>query len=195
LKFQGECRRPPLETGTTGYRSVPGEGRPTGQGTKEISMKRLIVLAGAFVLVCGVSGCGGDTHESVIKDTIDVLKKTARELRNIRKAAEPKKGDDVAARKKRVLEAAESSAKELRKLGEQLQDLNRRAVALKDTLSKDEKARIDKAWKDKFQEAVKEVNDAWEQLKKLKIGSVDVGPEVVATLKDKGALDGFNLNS
>lgn len=156
-------------------------------------MRKMIVLAGTFLLLCGVSGCGGESHDTVIKDTIDVLKQTARELKSIREAAKKGKDEAVSKRKKRVLDKAEKSANELRELGTKLQDLNKKALALRDTLSMDERARIGKEWNAKYKEAVEDLNKEWEALEKLKIGTQEVGKEVVASLKREGALDAFRL--
>jgi hypothetical protein len=155
-------------------------------------MKKLIVLGGTFFLLCGVSGCGGDSHEVLIKDMIRIVNDTAKVLQSITDAARPEKKDEKAeAIKGRVLKKARQAAQQLKELGKELQGLSQRAAALRETLSKEEKTRLEKEFKDRFQSAMKNTNAEWEKLKNLKAGDNDFGKEVIKVLEQEDALQDF----
>jgi hypothetical protein len=123
-------------------------------------MKKLILTIGILFVLCNVSGCGSDSHEAYVKDMIDVLKDARRALAKIAEAK--KRGEQEAAKK------AKEVAPELREAGERLRSIQRKAENLKEPLSEDEKKRLTKEWRDKFQEAMKNVAAEWDAVKDIK---------------------------
>jgi hypothetical protein len=156
-------------------------------------MKKLVVLGGTFLLLCGMSGCGGDSHNDLIEQMIEQVNGTRNELREIIRKGNVQKGDNLAKVAKNVRDQADKSAPELEKYGKKLQELTKRADALRTTMTREDKEQLTKKWKDKFQKALKDTTSAWNELKTLKVGDEEVGKEVVESLRTKGALDAFNL--
>jgi hypothetical protein len=129
-------------------------------------MKKLVMVGGALLLLCGVSGCGSDSHDKLVQEMIDVLNGTRSVLHEIK--------DE---------KTAEQKAGELKKKGEQLRELKKRAEGLREALDPDEKARLEKEYKRKLEEAIARLSAEWDRVKKIE--------GVPKILTDKGALDDF----
>ena len=159
-------------------------------------MKKLNVLVGTLFLWCGVSGCGGESHDTLIKEMIDIVRRTGQVLKSITDEAKPKeKKETLQSIMDRVDKKARAAAKELQELGAELQNLNKKAAGLRESLSKEEKARLEKEWKAKFQAEMENTNKEWEKLNNLKIGGKNHGKAVVRILEQTGALQAFSSRS
>jgi hypothetical protein len=134
--------------------------------TKEFGMQRVIVLAGTFFLLCGVSGCGGESHDKLLGDIVTNIKETGDELSKIK-----------------TNEDAKAHAKRLADLGNQLKQLKQQASALKNPPDADEQKRLADKYKDDLRDAIARERKEWNRVKDI--------PDVVQTLEQAKALDAF----
>jgi hypothetical protein len=118
-------------------------------------MNKWLVLAGAYVLLGGVSGCGGDPHADLVKRMIAEIDKAADILEEIKNAKDP-------------TEAAKNEAKELQKVGEKLKELKAQVEALKEPLDPEDKERLAEEYRAKFQKAMDRASKAWDSVKDIK---------------------------
>jgi hypothetical protein len=133
-------------------------------------MKRLIVLGGTFFLLCGVSGCGGESYDALFDDIIKVLNDTGKTLSEI------KKKDD----------AEDTTRQErLRKLGQELENLKRRAEQLKNPPDAEQKDDLKKKYHDRFDNALAYVKKEWKRVQAI--------PGAKAALDQSQALSSFGF--
>jgi hypothetical protein len=136
-------------------------------------MKKWLVLAGAFFLLGGSSGCAGDPHGELVKRMIAEVNKAADSLEEIDHA-------------KDKVEAAKAQAKTLRDVGQKLIELKVQADALKEPLDSAEKKRLADDYEQQFKKALDRVSLAWDKIKGNK--------GVRDTLKKEHVLDYFGFN-
>jgi hypothetical protein len=132
-------------------------------------MKKLIVLTGAFVLMSGVSGCGSNTHEELIKKMIANVKATGDVLDRIKREAKDAKVDGKKI-KKIGEDVVRKEGKNLAKIGEQFSELKKQARALKESLSEDEKKNLANRYKEELQDAIVKTSQKWDAVKDIYVG-------------------------
>ncbi len=135
-------------------------------------MKRFIVLGSAFLFLGSISGCGGESRDSILKDMIQQVKKAGSILGEIKAAKDPAK-------------EAEKRAPELREVGERLRDLKNKAAALKEPLDDAEKKRLREEFGKQLTKAIDDTSKAWNDVKDL--------PKVRKALDEKKALEFFGF--
>jgi hypothetical protein len=132
-------------------------------------MKPVIVLGIGLVLLGGASGCGGRANDDLVIDMITVFKDTKRTLDKIANNTDDKALDKLAG--------------ELKKNGERLKEVTDRAKTA-GSLDADEKGRLRDEYQQRFQKAIKDLDEAWAKVKKK-------NPDAVKVLLEKGALENF----
>jgi hypothetical protein len=137
-------------------------------------VKKALVLGSALFLLCGVSGCGGDSHDKLIKEMIEVLDDASAAMAKI-------KGDSK--ENKTSKETMNAVVETLRKDGKKFKRLTRESEALGERLSTEEKARLEKEYREKFREADANASKQWDRIKKIK--------GVKKELEDRKALEDF----
>jgi len=137
-------------------------------------VKKALVLGSALFLLCGVSGCGGDSHDKLIKEMIEVLDNASAAMAKI-------KGDSK--ENKTSKETMNDVVGTLRKAGKKFKRLTHESEALGERLSTEEKARLDKEYREKFREAEANASKQWDRIKKIK--------GVKKELEDRKALEDF----
>jgi hypothetical protein len=131
-------------------------------------MKRAALLGSALLLMAGVSGCGGDTHDKQVQELIQYLDATANLLDKI---------DDK--------KTAEQNAAALEEKGKKLKELMEKAQA-DGSLTAEEKERLRDQYKNDVQKGLKRLYDAWARLQKNKKFN-----EILTALQAKNALADF----
>ncbi len=103
-------------------------------------MKRTLVLAGAFCLCGLLVGCGTDSREGLIEDTINMVQQAATDVGNIKSRVNEaiKKADEK--RTKLDLTDAGKAADQLKKLGEEAQKIKRRIELDRASVTEEDKA-------------------------------------------------------
>jgi hypothetical protein len=134
-------------------------------------MNKLLVAGGMLVLLGGASGCGSDSHDKLVEDMIEVINSTGDILNDIANAKDKGK-------------AASNKAEDLKKKGEQLRELMRRANSIKEPLNAEEKERLKKEYQARLEKAIARTSALWEKVRKM--------DQVEKTLERKGALEFFN---
>jgi len=119
---------------------------------KEFGMKRVVVLGSALLVLCGLSGCGGNNYDAVMSDLIKALDNTAGILEEVTQEN---------LKKEETRQKLEEAAKEFK-------ELKRRADALNEQLSKEDRERLEKKYREKLTEALTRVDEAWKKVAKLK---------------------------
>jgi hypothetical protein len=114
-------------------------------------MKKAIVVAGAFLLLGGLSGCRGSSDpEADLQEHINIWNETADVLNTIKDQ-----------------ESLEKARGKLKELGQRDTEINRRLAAAKKDLSEEAKQRFEQKYAKQLQEAVVRLNAAWLQASKV----------------------------
>jgi hypothetical protein len=148
---------------------------PESHSIQERAMvKKAFVLGSALFLLCGVSGCGGDSHDKLIKEMIEVLDDASAAMAKI-------KGDSK--ENKTSKDTMNAVVDTLKKDGKKFKRLTRQSEDLGEHLDSEEKDRLKKEYHKKFQEAVANASKQWDRIKKIK--------GVKKELEDRKALEDF----
>jgi two-component SAPR family response regulator len=133
-------------------------------------MKRFLVLACTF-LVCGsLVGCGTDSREGLIEDTINMVQQAAADVGNIKSRVNDaiKKADEKGT--KLDLTEAGKAADQLKKLGEEAQKIKRRIELDRASITDEDRENYAKAKRERlesaFDDLVKKRNDLNKSLAK-----------------------------
>jgi hypothetical protein len=121
-------------------------------------MKRLLVCLSAFVLCALFAGCGSDTHDGLVKDTIVMIGLAANEVANIRTRVEEAINREAKSKKLDLADAIEATTK-LKEAGKQAQEIGRRIAKVRAQIT-DEERKIN------VQNHKKQLNDAFGELLK-----------------------------
>ncbi len=148
-------------------------------------MKRLLVLAGVFSLCFFMVGCGGETHEKLITDTINRMNVAATEVGNIKARV-----DDAV---KRVVDknepfdltdAIEATSK-LEETGAEFERLKQRIEQVKSQVKDDERKAFAENQKAKLNTAFKSLIDNREELRKSLLEAEKHDKKAVDTFRTK----------
>ena len=101
-------------------------------------MKRLLVCFGGFVLCAILAGCGSDTHDGLVSDTIANIRLAANEVGNIKTRVEEaiKRHED--GKKFDLADAIEATTK-LKQAGDQAQEIGRRIARVRAQITDEER--------------------------------------------------------
>jgi len=98
-------------------------------------MKRVLILVAAVALPCSLSGCGGDTRSSLMKQLVATVNEVADTLATIKDQA-----------------SAEAAKPKLKALGERYRDIDKRGKALKEP-TPEEKTALEKEYAEPLKSA------------------------------------------
>jgi predicted nucleic acid-binding Zn-ribbon protein len=126
-------------------------------------MKRVLFAVSAFALSFGLVGCGSDSHEGLITNTITMMDNATAEIKNIRNSVETATKEAIAQNKATVdLTKAIKASENLKKVSEEAMNLKRRIEQERSKITDEEK----KQYADKQKE---QLNTAFTDLLKAKV--------------------------
>ncbi len=103
-------------------------------------MKRLFQAGGVLCFCIVLAGCGSDTREGLISDTIGIMNQAASEIDNIQKAvAAAAKDVQQGTKNKLDLAAAMKAAEKLKETGDKTLEIKARIEMVKAQLTKEDK--------------------------------------------------------
>jgi hypothetical protein len=129
-------------------------------------MRKLYALLGAL-LMCAVVGCGEDTNEKIIADTVSILDGTRSDIEQITKTI----GDAVSQAKKdgkpldlTKIEKATQETAAFKKKAEALQRYKAETDVIKDVVTPQQREEFAKKYKSQFQEKLQRLDEAQKSL-------------------------------
>src|SRR5437870_10422481 len=128
-------------------------------------MKRFLVLCGALFLCSAFVGCSSDTHEDLIRTTIDRIKIAAVNVGDIKtKVNDAVKKTEGGTKKLDLTEAVEAT-KTLKKTGEETAQLKRKIEQIRAQVTPDERKAYALSQKSSLNDAFKELVKQKEELR------------------------------
>jgi hypothetical protein len=145
-------------------------------------MARLLFFFGAFALCALLAGCGSDTHEGLVRDTIQMIGRAANEVGNIKTRVDEavKRAED--GKKLDLADAVEATTK-LKQEGEKAQEIGRRIAKVRAQIT-DEDRKINAAnYKPKLNTAFAELLKQKEELRAALAKAESLGPNAKSEVK------------
>ncbi|MSQ95945.1 MAG: hypothetical protein EXR98_15515 [Gemmataceae bacterium] len=147
-------------------------------------MKRLLMFGGFVAFCLSLVGCGGDTNERLITDTIARMGLAATEVGNIKARV-----DDaiVKAKEGKVLDLADAieATVKLKETGKDLQKLKQRIEELRSQVTKEDQKIFAENQKTKLNAAFRALLDNREDLRKVLLEAETYNKTEVAKLREK----------
>jgi hypothetical protein len=147
-------------------------------------MKRILPLYAAF-LTCGMlTGCGSDTYEGLISETIQHIKLAGTDVGNI-KSRVKEATDRVQEGKKLDLSDAIAATKQLKIDGEKTQDIKRRIELIKANVTDDVRKANAEAFKDELNKVFSSLLKQREELREALAVAERIDAQKTAELRSK----------
>lgn len=101
-------------------------------------MKRLLVFFGAFAFCASLAGCGPETHDGLVSETIDMIERATNKVANIKTQVEEavKRAEDG---KKLDLADAIKATTQLKEAGDDAQKIGRRIANVRAQITEEER--------------------------------------------------------
>lgn len=130
-------------------------------------MMRLVMIVGTLALCFVLTGCGSDTHEGLIKDTIQAMDTAGSEVTAIKtKVADAVQKFEKNESTSLDFADAMKATEKLKKVGEEFQKIKRRIEMVRGTITDDQKKKYAEDTKLRLNDAFKSLLTSREQLRK-----------------------------
>jgi predicted nucleic acid-binding Zn-ribbon protein len=150
-------------------------------------MKRLLVCLGAFVLCALLAGCGSDTHDGLVSDTIQMIGLAANEVANIKTRVEEAVKRHEDGKKFDLADAIEATTK-LKQAGDQAQEIGRRIAKVRAQITDEERKSNVQKHKTRLNAAFGELLKQKDELRAVLVKAESLGQNAkseVKVLRDK----------
>jgi chromosome segregation ATPase len=150
-------------------------------------MKRLLVCLGAFVLCALLAGCGSDTHDGLVSDTIQMIGLAANEVANIKTRVEEAVKRHEDGKKFDLADAIEATTK-LKQAGDQAQEIGRRIAKVRAQIKDEERKSNVQKHKTRLNAAFGELLKQKDELRAVLVKAESLGQNAkseVKVLRDK----------
>jgi predicted nucleic acid-binding Zn-ribbon protein len=145
-------------------------------------MKRLLVFFGAFVLCSLFAGCGSDTQEGLVSDTIQMIGLAANEVANIKTHVEGAVKRHEDGKKFDLADAIEATTK-LKEAGDQAQKIGRSIAKVRAQITDEERKINVQKHKGKLNAAFAELLKQKEELRAALAKAESLGPNAKSEVK------------
>ena len=148
-------------------------------------MKRILGLGVAFALLGMMAGCGSDSREGLITETINHIKLASTEIGNIKTRV--KEATDKATKENKKLDLADAmeATKKLKETGEKTQDLKRRIDTVKATVSDEDRQSNAEKYRDDLNKAFASLLKQKEELREVLASAEKIDKTKVEDLRKK----------
>src|SRR5260370_30102050 len=145
-------------------------------------MKRLLVFFGAFVLCSLFAGCGSDTQEGLVSDTIQMIGLAANEVANIKTRVEEAVKRHEDGKKFDLADAIEATTK-LKEAGDQAQKIGRSIAKVRAQITDEERKINGQKHKAKLNAAFAELLKQKKELRAALAMAESLGPNAKSEVK------------
>jgi len=145
-------------------------------------MKRLLVFFGTFVLCSLFAGCGSDTQEGLVSDTIQMIGLAANEVANIKTRVEEAVKRHEDGKKFDLADAIDATTK-LKEAGDQAQKIGRSIAKVRAQITDEERKINVQKHKAKLNAAFAELLKQKEELRAALAKAESLGPNAKSEVK------------